>query len=98
MSKGIAPGTSHAFLANANFAAGSMNFLMSHADETRSIPGRSRVTHVLFRNSDAFTPRDEAGREGTLLAESLLERTMSSAFPRNAQLKKSIAAICSKRW
>jgi 3-oxoacyl-[acyl-carrier-protein] synthase II len=46
-SKGIASGCLPGVLAKTNFASGSMNFRMSHAEPTQSISGFGRVTHVL---------------------------------------------------
>src|SRR3954464_7768487 len=55
MSKETALGGFLSSGAKANFAFGSMNVRINHAEVTRSTPGRGRVTHTRFRYSAGET-------------------------------------------
>src|SRR4029077_10399491 len=55
MSNGTAFGGFLSSGAKANLAFGSINLRISHAEVTRSTPGRDRVTHTRFRYSAGET-------------------------------------------
>jgi len=80
-------------ISNANCAFASMNLRISHADDTRSMPGRWRVTQVPLRYSFRALAR---GIEGACETPSALFSTLSTLL-RSALSKKSMAAICWNR-
>src|SRR5207302_3826755 len=95
MSYGTAPFGLCFSVAKANFALGSINFRMNQALITRSIPGRGRVTQVLFRYEERDTvwnSEDRNARVGCSSAAKLFSTCSRRGLP-----KKSIEAISWKR-
>src|ERR1700693_3557096 len=63
MSNGTAFGGFLSSAEKANLAFGSINLRISHAEVTRSTPGRGRVTHTRFRYSAGETLLISAGAD-----------------------------------
>src|SRR5215813_6885065 len=93
MSNGMAPESRLGSSAKAKLARRSMNFLINHADETRSIPGRGRVTQV---RPMKFFFRFVVGEAGRLGVSAARARRVSTLL-RSGLWKKSIA-ITSWNW
>src|SRR6476660_7182630 len=77
--------------AKANLALGSMNLRISHAEVTRSMPGRGRVTHTRFRYSAGETLAISGATD--FVSDALREFNACSTCLRRELPKKSMETI-----